>query len=95
MRIFCYDKVLSDGETRIRENNLNPQTFWKLLLLTSIVIVAFGLIALNNIDTDIRGDGIQNKPQSTRILQNAIQNISIVAISGMIVVYSWFKLRTQ
>ena len=63
-------------------------------MLTSIVLVAFGLIALGNINTDISGDGIQNKPQSTRILDNAIQNISMVALSGIIAVYSWFKLRT-
>jgi hypothetical protein len=90
-----YDKVLSDGETTIRENKLNPQNFWKLLLLTSVVIVAFGLIALGNIDTNIRGDGIQNKPQSTQIFNNAIKNIIIIAISGMIAIYSWYKLRTH
>jgi hypothetical protein len=95
MRIYYYDKVLSGGETRIRENKLNPQTLWKLLLLTSIVIVVFGIIALANIDTNIRGDGIQNKPQSTQILNNTIQNIFIIALSGMIAVYSWFKLRTH
>ena len=73
---------------------MDPQTFWKLLMLTSIVLVAFGLIALGNINIDISGDGIQNKPQSTRILNNAFQNISMVALSGIIAVYSWFKLRT-
>jgi hypothetical protein len=95
MRIYWYDKVLSDDETRIRENDLNTQTFWKLLLLTSVVIVTLGLIALGNIDTDIRGDGIQNKPQSTQIFNNAIKNIIIIAISGMIAIYSWYKLRTH
>jgi hypothetical protein len=64
-------------------------------MLASIVLVAFGLISLGNIDTDISGDGIQNKPQSTRIFNNAIQNISIVAVSGVIAVYSWFKVRTH
>jgi amino acid permease len=57
------------------------------------VVIAFGLIALSSIDTNISGDGIQNKPQSKRILNNAIQKLSIVAISGMIATFSWFKLR--
>jgi hypothetical protein len=59
------------------------------------VIGAFGLISLSNIDTNISGDGIKNKPQSTRIINNTIQNLSMIALSGIIATYSWFKLRTH
>ena len=45
---------------------MNPNTFWKLLLISSILIGVLGVFALGNLDTNISGDGIPNKPQKAR-----------------------------
>ena len=67
-------------------------TFWKLLLVSSILVAAFGLFALSNLGTNIIGDGIPNKPQSTRIWDQGMQIISIVVISILTGIYSGIKI---
>jgi hypothetical protein len=73
-------------------NDLNPQTFWKLLLVASILIGALGLFALSNLDTNISGDGIPNKPQSARAWDQAVQIIAFVALSAITAIYSGIKI---
>jgi amino acid permease len=73
-------------------NDLNPHTFWKLLLVSSILIGAFGLFTLGNLDTNISGDGIPNKPQSARVWDQAVQIIAVVALSAIAAIYSGIKI---
>ena len=73
-------------------NDLNPHTFWKLLLVSSILIGAFGLFTLSNLDTNISGDGIPNKPQSARAWDQAVQIIVVVALSALAAIYSGIKI---
>ena len=71
---------------------MNPHTFWKLLLVSSMLIGALGLFALSNLDINISGDGIPNKPQSARIWAQAVQIIAVVALSVMTAIYSGIKI---
>jgi amino acid permease len=71
---------------------LNIHTFWKLLLVSSILIGAFGLFALGNFDTNISGDGIPNKPQSARAWDQAVQIITVVTLSAIAAIYSGIKI---
>jgi hypothetical protein len=73
-------------------NDLNPHTFWKLLLVLSILIGAFGLFTLSNLDTNISGDGIPNKSQSARAWDQAVQFIAVVALSAITAIYSGIKI---
>lgn len=71
---------------------MNIHTLWKLLLVSSILIGAFGLFALGNFDTNISGDGIPNKPQSARAWDQAVQIIAVVALSAITAIYSGIKI---
>ena len=73
-------------------NDLNTYTFWKLLLVSSILIGAFGLFALGNLDTNISGDGMPNKPQSARAWDQTVQIITVVALSVITAIYSGIKI---
>jgi hypothetical protein len=73
-------------------NDLNSHTFWKILLVSSILIGAFGLFTLGNLDTNISGDGIPNRPQSTRAWDQAVQIITVVALSAITAIYSGIKI---
>jgi hypothetical protein len=73
-------------------NELKINTFWKLLLVSSILIGAFGLSALGNIDTNIIGDGIPNKPQSERLRDKTVQIFAVVALSAISAIYSGIKI---
>ena len=71
---------------------MNPHPFWKLLLVSSILIGAFGLFVLGNLDTNISGDGIPNKPQSARAWDQAVQIIAVVVLSAITAIYSGIKI---
>ena len=71
---------------------MNTYTFWKLLLVSSILIGAFGLFALGNLESNISGDGIPNKPQSARARDQAVQIIAFVALSAITAIYSGIKI---
>ena len=73
-------------------NELKRNTFWKLLLVSSILIGAFGLLALGNLDSNISGDGIPNKPQSARVWDQAVQVIAVVALSAITAIYSGINI---
>jgi hypothetical protein len=73
-------------------NDLNSQTFWKILLVSSILIGAFGLFTLGNLDTNISGDGIPNRPQSARAWDQAVQIIAVVTLSAIAAIYSGIKI---
>jgi anti-sigma factor RsiW len=73
-------------------NDLNLHTFWKLLLVSSILIGIFGLLTLGNLDTNISGDGIPNRPQSARAWDQAVQIIAVVALSAIAAIYSGIKI---
>jgi hypothetical protein len=77
-------------------NDLNPHTFWKLLLVSSILIGAFGLFTLSNLDTNISGDGIPNRPQREPPIEypwdQAVQIIATVALSAITAIYSGIKI---
>ena len=67
-------------------------TFWKILLVSSILISAIGLLAIGNLNANISGDGIPNKPQSARIWDQAMQIIAVVVFSVIIAIYSGIKI---
>ena len=75
---------------------LNPNTFLKLLLVSSILIGTFGLFALGNLDTIISGDGIPNRPQREPPIEypwdKAVQIIAVVALSAVTAIYSGIKI---
>ena len=71
---------------------MNPHTFWKLLLVSSILIGAFGLFTLSNLDTNISGDGIPNRPQSARAWDQVVQIIAVIALSAITAIYSGVKI---
>jgi len=75
---------------------LNPNTFWRLLLASSILIGVLGILALDDIDTNISGDGIPNRPQREPPIEypwdRALQIIAVVALSAMTAIYSWVKI---
>jgi hypothetical protein len=61
-----------------------------------MLIGALGLLALGNLDTDISGDGIPNRPQREPPIEypwdQAVQIIAVVALSAMTAIYSWAKI---
>jgi hypothetical protein len=73
-------------------NDLNIHTFWKLLLVSSILIGIFGLFTLGNLDTNISGDGIPNRSQSARVWDQAMQIIAVIALSVITAIYSGIKI---
>ncbi|EMR73875.1 hypothetical protein MCGE09_00161 [Thaumarchaeota archaeon SCGC AB-539-E09] len=73
-------------------NDINPHTFWKILLVSSILIGAFGLLTLGNINTNISGDGIPNRPQSARAWDQAVQIIAVVTLSTIAAIYSGIRI---
>ena len=73
-------------------NDLNSHTFWKILLVSSILIGALGLFTLGNFDTNISGDGIPNRPQSARAWDQAVQIITVVTLSAIAAIYSGIKI---
>jgi len=73
-------------------NDLNSHTFWKILLVSSILIGALGLYTLGNLDTNISGDGIPNRPQSARVWDQAVQIITVVTLSAIAAIYSGIKI---
>lgn len=77
-------------------NELNSNTFWKLLLVSSILIGIFGLFSLGNLDTNISGDGIPNRPQREPPIEypwdQAVQIIAVVALSAITTIYSAIKI---
>jgi hypothetical protein len=48
--------------------------------------------ALGNLDTNISGDGIPNKPQSVRIWDQIEQIIAVVVLSAITAIYSGIKI---
>jgi len=73
-------------------NDLNSHIFWKILLVSSILIGALGLFTLGNLDTNISGDGIPNRPQSARAWDQAVQIITVVTLSAIAATYSGIKV---
>ncbi len=75
---------------------MNPNTFWKLLLISSILIGVLGVFALGNLDINISGDGIPNRPQkeppSEYPWDKAVQVIAVVALSAIAAIYSGLKI---
>jgi len=71
---------------------LNSHIFWKILLVSSILIGALGLFTLGNLDTNISGDGIPNRPQSARAWDQAVQIITVVTLSAIAATYSGIKV---
>ena len=76
-------------------NELNSRSFWKLLLVSSILIGTLGLFALDNLDTNISGDGIPNRPQKEPPIKypwdQAVQIIAVIALSAITAIHSWVK----
>jgi len=66
------------------------------LLVSSILVVALGLYALNNLEMNISGDGIPNRPQRGPPLEypwdQAVPIILFVVSSAITAIYSWFKV---
>lgn len=77
-------------------SQLNSNNLWKLLLISSILIVAIGLYSLNNLEANISGDGVPNRPQKEPPLEypwdQAVQIIVIVALSVITAIYSSVKI---
>ena len=75
---------------------MNPNTFWKLLLVSSILIGILGLFELGNLDTSISGDGIPNRPQreppNVYPWDKAVQVIAVVVLSAITAIYSGLKI---
>lgn len=74
---------------------MNPNTFWKLLFISSILIGVLGLFTLSNLDVNISGDGIPNRPQKEPPIKypwdKAVQSIAVVVISAITAIYSGVK----
>ena len=71
--------------------------FWKILLVSSLLVVILGLYAFNNLNyLNISGDGVPNRPQKEPPIEypqdQAVQMIVIVALSATIAVYSIAKI---
>ena len=71
---------------------MNSHVLWKLLLVTSILIGASGLLKIGSYETDISGDGIPNRPQSDRIWDQTVKTMAVVILSAIIAIYSGVKL---
>ena len=92
MENCAHEGIIPADEKCVRVNDINPHTFWKILLVSSILIGAFGLLTLGNIDTNISGDGIPNKPQSARAWDKAVQIIAVVVLSAITAIYSGIRI---
>jgi ABC-type lipoprotein release transport system permease subunit len=76
---------------------MNSNTFWKLLLVSSLLVVILGLYALNNLNyLNISGDGVPNRPQKEPPIEypwdQAVQIIVIVVLSAITTLYSMAKI---
>jgi len=75
---------------------LSQKDFWKLLLVLSILIGAFELYTLVNLDVDISGDGIPNRPQKEPPNEypwsQTVPIIVVFALSAITATYSWKKI---
>ena len=78
-------------------SELNSNTLWKLLLVSSLLVVTLGLYAFNNLDyLNISGDGVPNRPQKEPPIEypwdQAVQVVVIVVVSAIAAVYSMAKI---
>ncbi|MFX0202588.1 MAG: hypothetical protein ACFFCW_41320 [Candidatus Hodarchaeota archaeon] len=77
-------------------SQLTSNTLWKLLLVSSLLVVALGFHAFINLDTNISGDGIPNRPQKEPPIEypwnQAAQFIFIMVLSITTAVYSGSKV---
>jgi hypothetical protein len=75
---------------------MNNNTFWKLLLVSSLLVITIGLYTLNNLTVNISGDGIPNRPQKEPPIEypqeTANQIIILVVLSTIIAFFSMFKI---
>jgi hypothetical protein len=74
---------------------MNHNTFWKLLLVSRLLIIIVGLNTLNNIAVNISSDGILNRPQKESSIdyphETANQIIILVVLSTTVAFFSIFK----
>jgi hypothetical protein len=75
---------------------LNSNSVWKLLLVTGLLMSAVGLYRLVNLDVDISGDGIPNRPQREPPVEypwdEAIRIGVMVVLSVALALYSWSRI---
>ena len=76
---------------------MNSTTFWKLLLVSSLLVVIFGLYAFDNLNyVNISGDGVPNRPQKEPPIEypwdQAFQIIVVVVLSAIVTVYSMARI---
>ena len=76
---------------------MNSNTFWKILLVSSLSVVILGLYAFSNLSyLNISGDGVPNRPQKEPPIEypqdQAVQLIAIVVLSAIVTVYSTVKI---
>ena len=80
-------------------NKMNINTFWKFLLVSSLLVITVGFYMLNNLAVNISGDGIPNRPQKEPPIEypwdQANQIISIMVLSAILSVFSLYKILTD
>jgi len=78
------------------ESKLNANTFWKIMLVSSILVAVFGLYMFRNLDFSVSGDGIPNSPQGgpspgypwSQVISLAV----VIGASSITAIYSLMKV---
>jgi len=77
-------------------SRLNSNSVWKILLVAGLVMSSLGVYRLVNLDVDISGDGIPNRPQREPPVEypwdEAIQIAVVVVLSVALALYSWGRI---
>ena len=77
-------------------SRLNSNSVWKILLVAGLLVSALGVYRLVNLDVDISGDGVPNRPQREPPVEypwdEAIQIAVVVVLSVALALYSWSRI---
>ncbi len=75
---------------------MNSNSVWKLLLVVGLLMSAVGVYRLVNLDVDISGDGIPNRPQREPPVEypwdQAVPIFVVVVLSVALALYSWGRI---
>ncbi|MDQ1281309.1 MAG: hypothetical protein QG670_2574 [Thermoproteota archaeon] len=78
---------------------MNANTLWKILLISSILVVIIGLYTFNNLDLSISGDGIPNSPQKVPSTdypwRQVLSIIVVVGTAAVVAFYSFYKFISR
>ena len=82
--------MLCENSNAWNVSKMMSNTIWKILLVSSLLVVILGLYAFNNLNyLNISGDGVPNRPQKEPPIEypqdQAVQIVFVVALPLVLV----------